>query len=287
MAPSVTRIESLGPYERWRLETDTAVVELLPERGALVTRFRVGDGELLDLGEETVVDATRSVRGGIPILWPNAGRLPGDSCELGGVMCRLPQHGVARNRPWTVVDSTADGEGACLRLVLTDDDATRDAFPFAFRLGFDLRLQQAALTLTLTVTNTGDRPLPQAPGFHPYFRVPQSSKESAEVETDATTARDNLTGRPVAVGTPDFTRDELDWHLDDHMLPGTLLRRTPLRPIRLTWADGFDTLVLWTLGGRDFICVEPWAAPAGALAEGGGRVVAPGESASWSWSVSV
>jgi len=38
----------------------------------------------------------------------------------------------------------------------------------------------------------------------------------------------------------------------------------------------FTTLVVWTLPGRDFVCVEPWTAPGGALATGLALPLAPG-----------
>jgi len=280
-------VEPLGPFERWRLESELAVVELLPARGALVTRFSTAGDELLFLDEATVVDTARSVRGGIPILWPNAGALPPGPIEREGAPLRLTRHGFARDRAWTVAASGCDERGAFVRLTLEDDDATRAVFPFAFRLELELLLQGAALTLELRVQNRGDRPLPHAPGYHPYFRVPQEAKERAEVESDATTAWDNRRQQPVALGQPDLTADELDWHYEDHALPGTLLRRPPLRPVRLTWSDGFETLVVWTLGGQPFVCVEPWSAPAGAIADERARVVAPGAVDVLRWSLSV
>lgn len=37
--------------------------------------------------------------------------------------------------------------------------------------------------------------------------------------------------------------------------------------------------VVWTLAGRDFVCVEPWTAPADALNTGQGLLwIAPGEA---------
>jgi galactose mutarotase-like enzyme len=37
--------------------------------------------------------------------------------------------------------------------------------------------------------------------------------------------------------------------------------------------------VVWTLAGRDFVCVEPWTAPADALNTGESLItLAPGES---------
>jgi galactose mutarotase-like enzyme len=74
----------------------------------------------------------------------------------------------------------------------------------------------------------------------------------------------------------------VDLHLRDHAAPGTRLERGPgLPPVKLSWSPEFRQLVVWTLQGRDFVCVEPWTAGAGALATGEGLLhVAPGERVS-------
>jgi galactose mutarotase-like enzyme len=274
---AVVDLPSLGAHARLGLVTSTARVELLPSRGALVTRFSVGGDELLYLDEATVVDAAASVRGGIPVLWPVAGRLPEDRYEEDGRSFTMPQHGFARRRAWQVVSREASGDEAAVELQLKDDADSLGLYPRRFTLTYRIALQGARLVLTWRVRNDDDRPLRHAPGFHPYFRVPLEAKERARVETDASWAQDQRTGRPVALGAPDFSQGEIDWHLQDHALPGTLLHRPGLRPVRLSWDDGFETLVLWTLPERAFVCVEPWAANGGALATGEGvRVVAPG-----------
>ncbi len=284
----VVDLAPLGAHARLALETELARVELLPSRGALVSRFVVGGDDLLFLDEETVVDDAKNVRGGIPVLWPFAGRLPDDRYEEDGQPFAMAQHGFARKRPWEVISRSADADAAIVELRLTDDVDTQKFYPRHFRVAYRLALRGARLTLTWTVENTGDRPLRHAPGFHPYFRVPDASKENVRVESDATWAIDNRTQKPVALGSPDFTVDEVDWHYQDHALPGTLLHRPGLRPIRLTWQDGFETLVLWTLKGRHFVCVEPWAANADALASGEGvRLITPGGVDTLVWNIEV
>ena len=47
---------------------------LVPERGAIVTALRVGDRDVLYLDRATLEDPTKNVRGGIPVLFPYAGK---------------------------------------------------------------------------------------------------------------------------------------------------------------------------------------------------------------------
>jgi len=284
----VVEIEPLGPWARLRLESDRAAVQLLPGRGGLVTSLRVGAEELLFLEASTVLDASKSVRGGVPVLWPFAGRLAGDRYEMEGREYLMRQHGFARNRAWDVHARGVDDGVPWVTLVQRDDDETRAVFPWPFELRYTVRLAGAELRMTLEAENKGATPMPHAPGFHPYFVVPDEAKAELRVETDATWGLDHRTGKTFALGEVDFTAEELDLHLQDHGLPGTLLRRPGARPIRLGWDDGFAALVLWTLRGRDFVCVEPWAAHGGAFPSGEGvRTVAPGETDALSWTISV
>ena len=55
----------------------------------------------------------------------------------------------------------------------------------------------------------------------------------------------------------------------------TRLEREAGPAVELEWSSQFDTLVLWTLPGQPFVCVEPWSGRGGVPAE---RVVAPGGS---------
>jgi galactose mutarotase-like enzyme len=85
----VTRGETL------ELSDDGArsAVSIVPERGAIVTRFRARGRELLYLDDATLRDRTKNVRGGIPILFPSPGKLEGDHFTRGGREGAMKQHG--------------------------------------------------------------------------------------------------------------------------------------------------------------------------------------------------
>lgn len=275
MAFTIDETLGAGGLTTFVLAGADARVEVVPERGGLVTRFRVADDDLLFLDESTLLDRTRPVRGGIPVLFPFAGRLPDDRYAHG----TMKQHGFARNRAFGVLSSEAGATSATLECRLTDDAESRPNYPWAFELRLLFTLLPGRLRIEAAITNRDARPMPHALGYHPYFRVLAAHKADVEVETDATEALDNTRGVVGPYGRPDFSRGEVDLHLRDHTYPGTLLRRLPLRPVRLDWDDAFERVVLWTLPERPFVCVEPWVAAAGAMATGEGvRIVAPGET---------
>ena len=257
------------------LRAGDALAELVPARGGIVTRFAVGGDEVLYLDPATLVDPARNVRGGVPVLFPLAGRLERDALAVQGRAHTLKQHGFARNLPWEVVSHGA----ADAHLRLRWSEATFAAFPFHFELRSHVRVTGARLCLTFQVENPDRQPLPLHFGLHPYFRVSMAHKAGARVETEATQAWDNRSKTRGPFRGVRFDGPEVDVHLLDHPGTGTRLTRGPdARALRLTWSPEFRTLVLWTLPDRDFVCVEPWTAPAGALQTGEGLLQVPGSS---------
>jgi galactose mutarotase-like enzyme len=263
-------IHTNDPLETLRLEDEAtgASVHIAPSRGGMVTRFEVGSTPVLFLDESTLVAPNKSVRGGIPILFPIAGKLPNGRYEAKGGSFAMNQHGFARNLPWTVQgESTSDG--ASVTLGLDANDATRREYPFDFALRFTYRLRGSALTVEQRFENHGSDAMPIQPGLHPYFFVPDGTKAHVTLDTDATRARDNLTGREIALELPiALAGREVDLYLLDHHPRETVLHRPGLPGVRIAFGDDQALLVVWTLPGRDFVCVEPWRAKLGALADG-------------------
>jgi galactose mutarotase-like enzyme len=246
------------------LRAGDAVAEVVPERGALCSRLRLGGGEVLYLDPATLADAQKNVRGGIPVLFPIAGKPPEGSA--------LKQHGFARNAQWEAVRA---GEA---RLECHLRSGPRDGYPFAWDALLAFTLSESALRLDFTLHNTGDGAQPFQLGFHPYFSVPD--KRAARVETQATQAYDNLTGATGAYAPPDFTQGEIDLHLLDHRDSGTVLHRTPAPPVRLSWSPELQRMVLWTLPEKPFICVEPWTTR-------GALQLAPGQTQILSFQIAI
>ena len=78
----------------------------------------------------------------------------------------LPRHGLLRTRRWSLVSHT--GSSATLRI--TDDDETRALWPHPFIADLAVELTET-LAISLTITNSGDSPLPFTAALHNYFAV--------------------------------------------------------------------------------------------------------------------
>lgn len=110
----------------------------------------------------------RSVRGGIPICFPQFG-------PFGA----LPQHGFARNCRWRVVGEPVAGQ---VRLALTESELpaaqaelARGAWPHAFEACLDVQVFGETLEVALTVRNTGAAPFAFTAALHPYFAVREAT----------------------------------------------------------------------------------------------------------------
>ncbi|HSO34115.1 MAG TPA: hypothetical protein VLT33_16385, partial [Labilithrix sp.] len=213
------------------------------------------------------------------------GPLAGDCFERGGRSGRMKQHGFARLEPWTVVGQAGSESEVTLELVASE--ATRAVFPWEFALRLRYALAGATLTVETRIDNRSDTELPFALGFHPYFHVPDAEKAAARIETDATRAFDNVTKTVVAVQSPlDLTQKEVDLHLADHSPHAATLQRGERDRIVVAADPAFGRWVIWTIAGKDFVCLEPWTAAADALNTGKDLLgVAPGASRTLTMSI--
>jgi galactose mutarotase-like enzyme len=255
-----------------------AVVDIAPSRGGLVFRFDVGDARVLYLDEATLFDRSKNVRGGVPVLFPTPGKLADDTWAYGGKRGSLKQHGFARNKPWA--ESGARTSAVALGVEWPGDAA---AWPWACAVDIAFSLHGHTLRLDQRVINRDREAMPFGLGFHPYFHVPDADKPRARVATGATRAFDNVTKREVSVpGRLDLTANEVDLHLVDHGETACTLE-LPMSTVHIRGSREFTHWVVWTLAGKDFVCVEPWTCPGNALNTGERLIVLPPGAAHEAW----
>lgn len=241
--------------------------EVVPERGAIVTSFLAAAGrEVFYLDRTTLADPTKNVRGGCPVLFPSPGKLEPPT---------MKQHGFARDLPW---ERTGDEH----TYVLRSNDVTRAQYPWDFEVTLRYRARGDTLRIEHRVEHTGPRtakPMPFAFGFHPYFRVAQADKAATRITTKATRAFDNVTKRVVPFTGFDLASREVDLHLQDHGSNEASLVTPDGFTVTVRASPEYRTWVVWTVEGKDYVCLEPWTAPGNALVTGQDLVVlAPGEA---------
>ena len=248
-----------------------------PARGGLITSWVCNNRERLYFDAARFADPTKTVRGGIPVLFPICGSLPENRLDLPEGSYTLPQHGFARDLPWQL-EELRDGSG--LRLVLESNPQTLAAFPFSFRLSLDYRLKPSALEILATVENGPDSSgvMPFSLGLHPYFAV--SSLQAARLEGLPESCMDH---HQMA---PNSTADQLaqlpegvDLLADPTGDSVRLVDAGSAQAISLELTAPLGLVVVWTEPPRPMVCLEPWTAPRGSLVTGDRRLeLEPGET---------
>ena len=255
-------------------------LEVVPERGAIITHWTLQDREILYLDSSRFADSSLSVRGGIPILFPICGNLPNNTYTHKGQQYQLKQHGFARDLPWKVGESAETSDNlVSLTLILDSNDQTRAVYPFDFQLAFTYQLVDNTLEIRQRYTNHATEPMPFSSGFHPYFFT--SDKTQLEFEIPASEYLDQISKEVHAFsGSFDFSRDELDLAFRQIAeCSATVTDKGRGFKIALSYSDLYSTLVFWTVKGKEYYCLEPWSAPRNALNTGENLTeLAPGAS---------
>ena len=252
-------------------QTSLARLEIVPERGGIVTRWAIQGQEILYLDQERFQDPTLSVRGGIPILFPICGNLPNNQYTHNQKSYTLPQHGFAREMPWQVIDQNTDS-GASLTLRLTSNYATKKVYPFDFEVDFIYQLQGDHLSITQRYTNLSSEKMPFSTGLHPYFWVKDKSQLSFDIPANILQDHKTLDIRPFD-GTFDLSQPEIDAAFKQiSRQSASFSDRQRNLTLNLEYSDLYGTLVFWTLQDKDYICLEPWTAPRNALNTGEGLI---------------
>ena len=263
--------------------TDTETnsqLEVIPERGGIITKWRVNGEEIFYLDAERLTNPELSVRGGNPILFPICGNLPDNTYTYQGKQYSLKQHGFARELPWKVTDQ-ATQDKASLTVVLNSNEQTKAVYPFDFELAFTYHMQGNILEVQQKYTNKSSEPMPFSFGFHPYFAV--GDKTQLEFEIPSGEYLDQKTKEMHSFdGNFDFNRDEIDVAFKQ-LTSQSASVTDHSRKLKLTldYDDVFPILVFWTVKGKDFYCLEPWSAARNSLNTGEHlTILEPGASCS-------
>jgi aldose 1-epimerase len=212
-----------------------------------------------------------------PALYANGKRYAFDT-ELGNVRSPIPIHGfVQYTDRWKVVDAKADERSAWVtsRLEFFREPAWMKQWPFAHTIEMTYVLEDGVLEVRTKLSNMSAEPMPVAIGFHPYFKLTDSSRDEWKISVGAKTrwllAANKLpTGEtePIERLFPNPKATALREHdLDDVF--GDLVRDAQGRArasligksqrLDVVVGPNYRSLVIWSPPGRPFICFEPMA----------------------------
>jgi glucose-6-phosphate 1-epimerase len=132
--------------------------------GAHVTHYQpVGHVPVLWMSSRSEFEPGKPIRGGVPICLPWFGAREDRS--------DLPNHGFARTSIWQVINATQTQSGdAVITLVMTDNEQTRELWPYAFEFRMVVSLG-TKLCMALTVSNRSEQQMTITQALHSYFNV--------------------------------------------------------------------------------------------------------------------
>jgi galactose mutarotase-like enzyme len=260
-------------------------LQIVPERGGIVTSWSIAGQELFYLDKERFTDPQLSVRGGIPILFPICGNLPDDTFSAGDTQYRLKQHGFARDLPWQVVAQKTTADRASLTVALTSTAETLAVYPYEFVVELEYIFTGNQLEILQRVTNkAANGMMPFSIGYHPYFAA--TDKPSLQIDIPSTHYQEK-TGDPQPFsGSFDFSAGEIDVAFSDLSRPSASVTEANGDKLTTSWSYSNGHVVFWTVPGKDFYCLEPWTGLRNALNTGKDLIkLAPGET--WQHSVNL
>jgi aldose 1-epimerase len=259
-----------------------ARLTLDPHRGGVIREFSWGGRDVLR--------PTPASAGADPLdtacfpMVPFVNRVADGRFSFGGHAVQLepnwsgdphPLHGAGWRASWAVL--AASGSRARLRF-----DGGNDEWPWTYRCEQCFELLPDGLSIELSVENLSKMPMPAMLGLHPYFG------DAAHAVLQARLPRVWLTdGAALPVRE---TETPAAWRFEparpvnavplDHSFSGwngIASLRWPDRTVTLHARD-CNYLHVYAPVDKDFFCVEPQTAAAGALGRNGGEaaVVAPG-----------
>lgn len=217
-------------------------VSFCPERGGIITSLKFNGIEIFCQDEENLKNIEASVRGGMPILFPNAGPIP-DELKTDELK-NLKQHGFARDSKWAY-EEIPNG----FKQTLKSDSKTKELYPYEFELCLTGEFKKnGSFTFSQSVLNPSENnEMPISSGFHPYFKVANQKKKDIIFNFEGGQyVKENFekwaNGQFISIQNPNVP---IEVSIPDL---GTLI---------LDISKEFERIWVWSMPGKDFICIEP------------------------------
>ena len=207
-----------------------------------------------------------------PILFPVVGGLKNSSYRFKGKEYTLPRHGFARDH-FFEVDAQTD---TSITFLLESTEKIKADFPFDFAFRVIYTLNEATLSISFIVENTGNETMYFSVGAHPAFAVPLQdglaySDYYLRFDENETLPRWPINNEGNISNTPipflvNAERLPLQKELFDkdaivlkNMKSSSITLRSDksMHGVKVDF-EGFPYMGIWAAKGADFVCIEPW-----------------------------
>ena len=259
-----------SPYHHWEFLNihNGDYLRIVPERGGLITEWRCNGRDILYFDLERFLQKGKSIRGGIPILFPICGNLPNNTLQLDKGNFTLNQHGFARDNAWSI---KSHNDQNSMLLSFSDTEITHLFYPYSFLIEIKVTLGLGAISFEIFIMNTSEEDMPFSFGLHPYFNVTNITKTKIVGLLPNCTNHLNM----QEVKTSDQLQSLSDG-IDLVCGPSdsvSLLDLVTGMKLNLEHQAPMDLTVVWTDPPRNMVCLEPWTSPRGSLVSGERRLL--------------
>lgn len=230
--------------------SDGAEATVLLHGAHVVSWIPAGDQERLYLSPLAQAGAGQSVRGGIPVIFPQFADqvLPVRDGQPGAAThppSALPRHGLARNRPWQWVEGVKRAGAMIGVLRLCSDEHTRALWPHEFEAELTLSFSGLELDIELAITNTGHSTFDFTAALHTYLLCDDVRRARLGGLYDVR-YRDSSNGHEQRQEMDPFSFageiDRIYFDVEAPLSLATAMGRMALR------SEGFDDVVVWNPG---------------------------------------
>ena len=256
MTRSRLKIQRIGDREQG--------VSFCPARGGLITGIQIAGRQILYMNWRSFHDLSRNVRGGIPVMFPNAGPITGSDYP------ELPQHGFARKcGDW---DIAQENDSRVLMTLFGAEIPLKfwDSYPsLLFKLTLGARLEpEGGVTVFQGVENLSeDGRLPISMGLHPYHPVRHEQKQGIRFDFPGGKEIEARWKEWANGGTVSVPNPTCDGYLEPLRvyIPG-------LGWLLVTVSAIYQRLWVWSQKRRSFFCFEAAMRDENGLVENPGLV---------------
>ena len=258
------------------LRAGRLAVELAPQAGGSIARFRHADADLLRPMTQEAMASGRGNEAACYPLVPFSNRIANGRLVFDGQEFKLeqnwpgvrhPMHGEGFARAWDV--ARRDGQSA----ELVHEHDGKKGWPFRYRAQLSFRLDEAGLIVNMAIENLESRAVPAGFGLHPFFVRDADTELAFRAAAVWLGDEEVLPVKRVAVPADwDYARSRrvepgLDNCFEDW--DGRAVIAWPGRGLKLELQAGppFRHVVVYTPANRPYFCVEPVSHVNGKVAE--------------------
>jgi len=279
-----------GDIVRLRDARTQTVVSIVPSVGNIAFEMNVKGQNVLYWPYGSIEEfKARPGMSGIPFLGPWIDRLDEQAffangrrrafdMQLGNVRGDMPSHGfITTTDRWIVVETKADSGAAWVtsRLEFYRQPMWMKQWPFAHTIEMTHRLRDGVLEVETVIINMSAEPMPIAIGFHPYFQLTDSPRDtwtlsvgarthwllmSNKVPTGDTEPIERFFPTPQAAPLRDYGLDDVFTDLlRDSQGRATIAISGKSQRLEIGLGPNYRAVTIWSPKDRPFLCIEPTA----------------------------